>query len=191
MKIKSFFYIIIIISFMTPQIKSYIFSVIIAIHNTARFLDDSIGSLLNQTIGYKEIQIILVNDGSTDNSEEICLKYQKLYLKNVIYIKAKFGGVSKARNIGLSLAKGEFINFLDSDDLWDSKAFEYVLYFFKNNKEINFVSGRLKFFEGRNYYHFLDYKFYKTRIVNLTEEYNCIQSSSSTSFFRFSYIAGK
>ena len=69
MKIKSFFYIIIIISFMTPQIKSYIFSVIIAIHNTARFLDDSIGSLLNQTIGYKEIQIILVNDGSTDNSE--------------------------------------------------------------------------------------------------------------------------
>ena len=176
---------------MTPQIKSYIFSVIIAIHNTARFLDDSIGSLLNQTIGYKEIQIILVNDGSTDNSEEICLKYQKLYLKNVIYIKAKFGGVSKARNIGLSLAKGEFINFLDSDDLWDSKAFEYVLYFFKNNKEINFVSGRLKFFEGRNYYHFLDYKFYKTRIVNLTEEYNCIQSSSSTSFFRFSYIAGK
>ena len=63
--------------------------------------------------------------------------------------------------------------------------------FFKLNNQINFISGRFKFFEARNEYHPLDYKFYKTRIVNLTEEYNCIQSSSSTSFFRSSYIAGK
>ena len=56
---------------------------IISIYNTGKYLDDTINSLINQSIGFKEIQIILVNDGSTDNSEEICLKYQKLYSNNI------------------------------------------------------------------------------------------------------------
>ena len=188
------FYIFTIVLFSSStifQFKCFYFSVIMEIYNTGRYLDKSIGSILNQTIGYKEIQIILINDGSTDNSEEICLKYQKLYSNNVIYLKTENNGVSKARNLGMELIKGEFINFLDPDDYWDTKAFEYVLSFFRKNEEINFVSGRLKFFEARNDFHPLDYKFYKTRIVNLTEEYNCIQSSSSTSFFRASYISGK
>jgi glycosyltransferase involved in cell wall biosynthesis len=64
--------------------KCFLISVIMAIYNTGRYLDDSIGSLLNQTIGLSNIQIILVNDGSIDNSEQICLKYQKLYSKNII-----------------------------------------------------------------------------------------------------------
>ena len=84
MKALSFQYLILIIFLNFLQNNCYIFSVVMAIHNTGRYLDESIGSLLNQTIGYKEIQIILVNDGSTDNSEEICLKYQKLYLNNII-----------------------------------------------------------------------------------------------------------
>ena len=173
------------------RIKAYLFSVIISIYNTGKYLEESINSIINQTIGIKEIQIILVNDGSTDNSEEICLKYQKLYLNNIIYKKINHGGVSNARNIGLIFAKGEYINFLDSDDMWDNKAFEYVLSFFQMHNEINLVSGRLKFFEAVNNYHYLDYKFYKTRVVNVTKEYNCIQESSSTSFFRASYIYGK
>ena len=53
---------------------------IIAIYNTGKYLNESITSVINQSIGYKEIQIILVNDGSTDNSEEICLKFKKLYI---------------------------------------------------------------------------------------------------------------
>ena len=162
-----------------------------AIYNTGRYLDNSICSLLNQTIGIKTIQIILINDGSSDNSEEICLRYQKLYLNNIIYLKTKNNGVSKARNIGMTFAKGEYINFLDPDDFWDSKAFENVLSFFRIHSEINFISGRLKFFEARNDYHPLDYKFYKTRVVNLIKEYNCIHSSSSTSFFKASFISGK
>ena len=184
-------YVLIIIFSLNIQIKCYIFSVIIAIYNTGKYLNEAIDSLINQSIGYEEIQIILVNDGSTDNSEEICLNYQKKYSNNIIYIKIENGGVSKARNVGLTAAKGEFINFLDSDDLWDYKAFEYILSFFKTNKDINLVSGRLKFFEAKNNYHYLDYKFYKTRIVNVTEEYNCIQESTSTSFFRLSLIKNK
>ena len=56
----------------------FLFSVVIAIYNTGRYLDDSIGSLLNQTINFNKIQVILVNDGSTDKTEEICLNYQNL-----------------------------------------------------------------------------------------------------------------
>ena len=112
--------------------KCYIFSVIISIYNTGRYLDESIGSLLNQTIGFKNIQIILVNDGSTDISENICLKYKEKYDKNIIYINKSHSGVSDARNTGLRYVKGLYINFLDSDDKWDSKAFKYVYLFFYN-----------------------------------------------------------
>ena len=161
------------------------------IYNVARYLDESIGSLINQTIDFKSIQIILVNDGSTDNAEEICLKYKKMYEENIIYIKIEHGGVSKARNIGLKYANGTYINFLDADDKWDYKAFKNILLFFENNKDIDLVAGRIKFFEAEENYHPLDYKFYKTRIVNLNQEYNCIQLSASSSFFKKSLIEGK
>ena len=182
---------VIVLFFNLYHIKCFVFSVIIAVYNTGRYLDDSIGSLLNQTIGFDKIQIILVNDGSTDNSEEICLKYQKDFSNNIIYIKIEHGGVSRARNVGLEYASGEFINFLDADDKWDFQAFGYVLLFFKNNINVDVVAGRLLFFEAINSYHPLDYKFYETRVVNLTKEFNCIHLSGPSSFFRKFLIKGK
>ena len=170
--------------------KCFLFSVIIAIYNTGRYLEECIISLISQTIGFERIQIILINDGSTDQSEEICLKYQKLYNQNIIYIKIKHSGVSKARNVGMNYAKGTFVNFLDADDKWDYQAFKYVYLFFKNFNDIDFVAGRIKFFEANDNFHPLDYKFYKTRIVNLSIEYDSIQLSASSSFFRKSLIEG-
>ena len=185
------FYIFIFIFYILSPVKCYLFSVIIPIYNTARYLDESIGSILNQTIGFENIQLILVNDGSIDNTEGICLKYQKLYSQNIIYIKIEHGGVSKARNVGMTFAKGKYINFVDSDDKWDYKAFSLISKFFDNHKTIDYVAARIKFFGVKNYYETLDYKFYKTRIVNLTKEYNCIQVSISSSVFKKQYIEGK
>ena len=162
-----------------------------AIYNTGRYLNQSIGSLKNQTINFDNIQIILVNDGSTDDSEEICLKYKEKYYRNIIYLKIEHSGVSKARNIGLQYAKGKYINFLDTDDLWDFQAFKYALLFFNFYKNVDIISGRLKYFEAKNTYHPLDYKFYKSRVVNLTTEYNCIQMSASSTFFKNSIIKGQ
>ena len=116
--------------------SSFLFSVIISIYNTGRYLDDSIGSLINQTIGYEKIQIILINDGSTDDSEKICLKYKELYKNNIEYIKINHRGVSIARNIGLKYTKGLYINFLDSDDKW---------YLFNNSKYLNLHPTKLIF----------------------------------------------
>ena len=170
--------------------SSFLFSVVIAIYNTGRYLDDSIGSLVNQTIDFNKIQIILVNDGSTDKTEEICLNYQNLYPRNIIYVKINHSGVSKARNEGLNYVKGKYINFLDPDDKWHYNAFKYFLLFFKYYKNVNFAVGRLKFFEANQNYHPYDYKYYKTRIVNITYEYNCIHTSASSSIFKKSLIKG-
>lgn len=168
--------------------KNFQFSVIIAIYNTGKYLNDSIGSLFNQTIDFEKIQIILVNDGSSDQTEEICLIYKNKYPSNIIYIKTEHNGVSFARNVGIDYAKGKFINFLDADDKWDKHAFHYVLLFFQYYRNINIVSCRMILFEGKNNYHPLDYKFYKSRVVKLNEEYDCILLSAASSFFRFSFI---
>ena len=168
--------------------KNFIFSIIISIYNTARYIDDSLGSVINQTIEFNKIQIILVNDGSTDESEEKCLLYKKKYPNNIIYIKLEHSGVSKARNVGLKYAEGRYINFLDSDDKFDKNVFKYILIFFKYYKNVNIIGCRLKFFESSESYHPLDYKFYRTRVSNLTEEYNCIHLMSSSTFFRYSLI---
>ena len=187
-KVNKIFFFLYLLVIKIAYSNKFLFSVIISIYNTGRYLDDSIGSILNQTIGINQIQIILVNDGSIDETEKICLQYQKKFPKNIKYIKIEHSGVSVGRNIGLKYVEGEFINFLDSDDKWDSKAFQLVLFFYRYYKKINIIGCRIKFFELYNSYHPLDYKFTKTRVVNINKEYNCIQLSSSSSFFRYSLI---
>ena len=88
-------------------------SIIVPVYNTAVFLENCINSLLNQT--YCNLEIILVDDGSTDESLEICQKYEKNH-SQIKCIHIDNHGVSYARNIGLSVARGEYIGFVDSDD---------------------------------------------------------------------------
>lgn len=95
-------------------------SIIVPIYNAAQYLQACIDSLVDQT--WKDIEIILINDGSTDNSEEICKTY--LSDSRVIYRYQKNAGVSAARNAGLSLATGEYICFVDSDDWLELDALE-------------------------------------------------------------------
>ena len=187
----SLFYRTLIILLISTSRCPYSFSVIVAIYNTGRYLDDSIGSLINQTCGFEQIQLILINDGSFDDTHEVCLRYQREYPENIIYKKIEHGGVSKARNIGLKYAKGKYINFLDPDDLWDSEAFNIVLDFYKYNTKVDLVAGRMKFFEAKNNYHLLDYKFSTTRVVNLLKDFSNIQLSASSCFFRASKIKNK
>ena len=152
--------------------KKFLFSVIISIYNSGRYLKESIDSIINQTIDFKNnIQLILVNDGSIDESEEICLNYLDEYPKNIVYLYKDNGGVSSARNLGLKYAKGKYINYLDSDDKWSNNTFELVSFFFSLHPNIDIIAGRIKFFEGREDYHRLDYKFKETRIIDLRKDY--------------------
>lgn len=90
-----------------------IVSIIIPVYNAKKYLSNTLDSVVKQT--YKNLEIILVNDGSTDNSKDICESYAKID-KRIKVINKENGGVSSARNYGLALAKGEYISFVDSDD---------------------------------------------------------------------------
>lgn len=92
-------------------------SVIVPIYNVEKYLPRCVDSLVNQTL--KEIEIILVNDGSPDHSQEIIDAYAQQYPGKVIPLSKENGGLSDARNYGLPYAKGEYIAFLDSDDYAD------------------------------------------------------------------------
>lgn len=91
-------------------------SVIVPVYNTQDYLDKCIESLLRQT--YKNIEVILVNDGSTDHSLEVCKKYASQDARIAI-INKENGGASSARNAGIRVATGEYIMFADSDDYVD------------------------------------------------------------------------
>ena len=97
-------------------------SVIVPIYNVEKYLEKCINSLLSQTL--EDIQIILVNDGSKDNSGTIAKKYAGRNKDKVIYVEKENGGLSDARNYGLKYATGDFVAFLDSDDYIEKNAYE-------------------------------------------------------------------
>ncbi|MDP4178301.1 MAG: glycosyltransferase [Bacillota bacterium] len=88
-------------------------SIIVPIYNAEKYLNECIDSIINQS--YTEIEIILINDGSTDKSDEICKRYKELD-KRIKYIYKENEGVSIARNTGIKISTGEWITFLDADD---------------------------------------------------------------------------
>lgn len=96
-------------------------SIIIPIYNVEDYLRECLESVLSQTL--KEFEIIVINDGSTDNSLSILMEYQNQF-EHFILVNQTNKGLSAARNIGLRLAKGEFVYFLDSDDYITSNAMQ-------------------------------------------------------------------
>ena len=113
-------------------------SIIVPVYNVEKYLERCVNSIINQT--YKNIEIILVNDGSTDNSGNICDKFGKKDSRIKIIHKSN-GGLSDARNAGLKIAKGEYIGFVDSDDYIKEDMFETLYNLNKeHNSEISIVS---------------------------------------------------
>ncbi|MCM1115063.1 MAG: glycosyltransferase [Clostridium sp.] len=108
-------------------------SIIVPVYNVEQYLPRCIESILNQT--YKDFELILVNDGSTDNSGNICDEFAKKDKRIAVYHQ-KNGGVSKARNIGLSKSNGTYIMFCDSDDYVDLNWCE-CLYKLINNDNVD------------------------------------------------------
>ena len=99
-------------------------SVIVPVYNVKEYLEQCLDSIIHQTLS--NIEIILVNDGSTDGSDEICKKYAALDGR-VILINQKNAGLAAARQAGLNVAKGEYIGFVDSDDRVNNKFLESVI----------------------------------------------------------------
>ncbi len=103
--------------------KEELISVVVPVYNVEKILPYSLESIINQT--YKKLEIIIVNDGSTDSSPEICNEYAKKDGR-IKLINQKNKGLSGARNAGIDVANGKYISFIDSDDVISSNFFSYL-----------------------------------------------------------------
>lgn len=108
-------------------------SVIIPTYNSARFLPGAIDSVLEQT--YKDFEIIVVDDGSTDNTQDVVAPY----LDRITFLKVENGGPSKARNRAIRESSGEYVAFLDADDIWYPEKLERQMIIFSGNQHCSLV----------------------------------------------------
>ena len=113
----------------------YKVSIVVPVYNVEKYLNRCLNSLVNQD--YKNIEIIIVNDGSPDNSQMIIDKYKKEYSNVIKAFKKKNEGLSEARNFGLKKATGDYIAFIDSDDYVETNMIsEMIKCASKNNSDI-------------------------------------------------------
>lgn len=108
-------------------------SVIVPIYKVEKYLEICINSIINQT--YKNLEIILIDDGSPDNCPKICDEYA-IKDSRVRVIHLENGGAGRARNIGFSISNGEYISFIDSDDFISEYFYEYLINLFNDETDI-------------------------------------------------------
>jgi glycosyltransferase involved in cell wall biosynthesis len=97
-------------------------SIIVPVYNVEKYLEKCLESLVNQTL--QDIQIIVVNDGTKDNSGKIAQEYKEKYSNKILYLEKENGGLSDARNFAFPYVKGEYIGFVDSDDYIETTMYE-------------------------------------------------------------------
>lgn len=103
-------------------------SVIIPCYNAADYIGDCLESLVSQTIGIENMEIIIINDASTDNSEDIILQYEQKYPESIMYVPLPInGGQAHARNIGMRSATAPYLTFVDADDWVENNIYEKML----------------------------------------------------------------
>lgn len=164
------------------------FTIVTAVYNTAHYIDEAVTSVIHQSVGMDRIELILVNDASTDNSLEVCRRWERMYPGHIVVVDQGHNqGVSAARNVGKRMARGRYISFLDSDDKFAPDVCEQVALFFEQHKEEDFdvVAFPLIFFDGFTGSHPLNDKFESgTRIIDLDKEWYYAQNSMSCTFIK-------
>jgi len=129
-------------------------SIIIPTYNREQYISQAIESALSQTL--KDIEVIVVDDGSTDNTEKVISPYRN----RINYIKTENGGVAHARNIGMEMAKGDYVSWLDSDDIYYPYKSELQANFLDKFPEIGMVYTEFSGFDDNGYfdeYHLKNY----------------------------------
>ena len=155
-----------------PEYKA---TVIVPVYNVERFLRGCLKSLTEQTIGFENIEVVLVNDGSTDNSEAVCREFADKY-DNVFLYSKENEGLSKTRNYGLARSHGKYIFFLDSDDKLRADTVKSVTDFFDTvYDEVDLVTYRIIQYYGEKpvIVHYRYRTLTKTGVYDLTDPDNC------------------
>ena len=170
------------------------FTIISAVYNVEEYLDDYFHSLVNQRLDFEtNIEVILVDDGSPDNSKDIILKWMNKYPHNIFYIRKENGGQSSARNLGIKNIKTEWVTFIDPDDFLDVNYFYLINSNIENISNAGAVITKFKLFKEKfGTYHDgfqTDYCFSKPiRILESSDMEDCVQFSSSSSVYKTDII---
>lgn len=161
-----------------------LFSVIIAAYNVESYLDEALESLLNQNLNFtRYIEIIIVNDGSQDSTLLIANEWSVRYPNNIKVIDQENSGVSSARNAGLKIANGRYVNFMDGDDKLENNVLLEIKMFFERNANIKIAKIPLKLFEAKTGPHGLNKVFTKPEeIVNIEKSPNKIFAHIASTF---------
>ena len=128
---------------------NFLISIVIPVYNAEKYLGGCLNSIQNQT--YKNFEVILVNDGSIDNSESICKSFVEADARFRYYLKGN-GGASSARNFGLNHVTGDYITFIDADDWVEENHLEVLINNIKENNSDMAVSSIKKFDNSNNFY---------------------------------------
>ena len=167
------------------EAREYEFSFVIPAYNCEDYVEDAILSVVEQSVGFEQnIQLVLVDDGSSDGTARICQMYADLFPQNVVFISQENAGANAARRTGLAHATGKYVNFLDADDMWSLDACEHARRFFHSNPGVGVTTARHYFFEAKSAPHHLDFKFEKTQVINLEKTYDYPQMSMNNAFVR-------
>ena len=164
------------------------FSVVSAVYNVAKYLDDFLSNMVSQTISKESLQLVLVDDGSMDESAEKIADWMTRYPNLITYVRKENGGQASARNLGIDHATGEWITFIDPDDYVSRSYFEEVDKTISAYPDLRFITCRIVFFnESKGEYidnHPLRTEFNKDiSLYNVTDDYMPITLSASKSFF--------
>ncbi|EJQ45586.1 Uncharacterized protein BWINRASL_05258 [Bacillus mycoides] len=125
--------------------QNQLVSVVIPLYNAEKYIEETLQSILDQT--YKNIEVVIVDDGSKDKSTSIVKNIEEQYPTQIKYVHQKNQGVSVARNTGIENASGTYIAFLDSDDLWHPQKIEKQMESIHNNDMHACYSGYMNFYE--------------------------------------------
>ena len=140
----------------------FLISIVIPVYNAEKYLEQCLNSIKDQT--YKNFEVILVNDGSIDHSESICMDFVKVDTRFKYFTKVN-GGASSARNFGLDHVTGDFITFIDADDWVDENHLEVLINNIKDNNSDMAVSS-IKKFDMSNNFHFRMYSNQEKYLLN-------------------------
>jgi len=131
----------------SEQAKQALISIIVPVYNMENYLERCMLSILQQT--YDKIEVLLIDDGSTDMSPEICDGYAKKDSR-VKTFHVKNGGLSSARNVGINYAKGDYFLFVDSDDDIDKRMVESLYHAIKEHEADISICGYQNFYADKN-----------------------------------------
>ncbi|EUJ48433.1 glycosyltransferase family 2 protein [Listeria rocourtiae] len=170
------------------------FAIIIPFYNAEKRLEISVESIIKQSYGFTEnVQVLLVNDGSTDKSGDIADTLVRKYPQNIYQIHIKNGGPARARNIGLMHVRNDidFVGFLDADDVYSLHMIREMAHFAEKHAEINMMVPPFYYVDDLGTRkkigaHKLNTRFEQgSRVVNIQEEYRAIHFYIGGTFLRF------